>query len=153
MLKKTTTKVKASTEAPATPPPTRFDSEQMDDLRNDFEEIFVAMEKAYGMKLKMGTFSYNATEFNVRLTGTLVNKEAKKIAATNNERYSTMLGFNKNIVGELATSKYGRLRVKVIELAVNRPKYPIIGERLDNGKRYKFTEEQLTFDNKTIKYM
>lgn len=113
--------------------------------KSDLKEIRISINEALAevvikfdlSELSIGNIGFSNFEFSCKLTGKLQNEESVKIDEFINTQDSNLLGFNKNIVGEMFTAN-GKIFV-IRKLDLGRPKFPIIAEGPDK-KLYKFQD-------------
>ena len=114
-----------------------FDSKLAKQVQADAQKALETIAKKYGITIKSngGTLGMNdfAMKFKVELVG--VTKKYDKYIFS-------ILGLPEDIIGRsfIANGK----SYEIIELAPNRPKYPVIAKTAD-GKQYKFTVDTVKF--------
>lgn len=123
------------------------------ELRVAIQTAFDQIKKDFGLQaleLATITMSREGDGFKSQVVCKVDASENPKIKAKNAE-YSTLLGYDQNIVGENFTLQ-GR-RLKVIEIKIERPKYPIVCQEIGDEKLLKVSAgSPLKFDNHLIKY-
>lgn len=121
----------------------------LDILRSKMDAALKLVAEELGLsELKVGHISYSEFACTVKV-------EAKAAASDKsieeerklNEDKSRMLGFNKNIVGQVFIANGKQFTVARIDL--KKRLYPVIAKGTD-GKMYKFKEERLRFEDKEI---
>lgn len=109
-------------------------------LRVDIDAAVESVAKKYGLSsIKTGNASYSPNTFSIKLEGVLDgNAKAEENASLSNQ-YARMLGLPDNIVGKKFSSQGHDFIVERID--PNKPKFPIIGKRVSDGKMFKFTTD------------
>lgn len=122
-------------------------------LRVAIDEALNAVAQEYGLKsISIGNINMDphGTYFRTQLTAT-VKEENNPRAAAKHKSDSAMLGYSDSIMGRIITAN-GK-KFKIIELMLNRPKYPVVAENLTDGKPYKFSAKHpFKFDGEAVPY-
>ena len=120
-----------------------------DILRKEMDAALQTVADKLGLaSLKTGRISYTEFACTVKVEAKTVSSE-KSIEAEQklSQQCSEVLGFNKNIVGEVFSANGKDFTVTRIDL--KKRLYPVIASGPD-GKSYKFKEDKLRFKNKEI---
>jgi hypothetical protein len=126
----------------------KFDKPTLQLLRQEIQQGLDAVKHKYGMaELKLGNISYREFSFTSKVEAKLSNEMSAKASEGTNLLHSQMLGFDRNIVGEIVLAKGMEFIVTSIDL--KKPKYPIIAVGPDQ-RSYKF-QRTITFKNTEIK--
>lgn len=108
---------------------TKFDRQELSRARNELLNRFGAEAEKLGLRIDLGRFTYESTEFRCKLTVSIADADATE------EVVSTPKGSIPEI-GQKFRSQ-GKEFV-VTGFNWNRPKYPISATRQPDGKRFKF---------------
>lgn len=125
----------------------KFDKNNLNLLRVEIEKAIAPIKEKYGVAIKLGGFKYDDFHFHSKMEVDIKNQAS---AAKDLEQYATMstlLGFNKNIAGEVIAVNGKEFTVTKIDLG--KPKFPIIATG-DDGRSFKFTKD-VRFKNPEIK--
>lgn len=135
----------------------KFDNKALELLRTEINTALDGVREKYGLKkLQLGSMSYypDRLAFNSKIVAEVdptTSPEAMETKNATNERQSTLLGFNKNIVGEKFMN--GRDEFTVVEIKLDRPKWPIIANKKGTNSMYKFqATKNIHWINKDIQY-
>lgn len=120
-------------------------------FRVKIQSALDAIAKEYGLQsLQIGNINYDPSKFSCQITGKIEPETDSVAIRERNKLHSEMLGYSDNIIGEWFRSK-GK-RYKVTEIALNRPKFPLIGVD-ESGVSLKFSHENgRAFENPNIKF-
>lgn len=101
-------------------------------FRTDFATAVAQLEKKYGIKLDIGSISFDASSFSCRLTGETTGKAGSDWA-----RFADGYGLKADDYGK--TFSYKGRTYKLVGLKIGN-KYCITTER-DDGQEFNFTAE------------
>ncbi|MFA5419525.1 MAG: hypothetical protein WC341_13825 [Bacteroidales bacterium] len=80
------------------------------------------------------TFSHNSVHFKIEVTE--MGKNGETPGQQDFNTYCGLYGLKPEDFGQVFTS--GTRQFKLVEICPNRPKYPLVGEDIVTGKRFKF---------------
>ena len=112
-------------------------------MAKEMVEALQAIAKKHGVNIKKGRGSYTATNWTCKFEVSVVNGSGEVMTKERIEleKFGAGVGL-KDAYGKVFELQ-GK-RFKVIGLSLNKPKYPVIGEEVGTGKRYKFTIDSVT---------
>ena len=116
---------------------TEFTGATCNAMAQEIVEAVQAIAKKHGVSIRKGRGKYTPETWTCKLEVSVLNTsgEAMTKERTELEQYGAGIGL-KDAYGKVFTVQ-GK-RFKVIGLSMSRPKYPVIGEEVGTGKRYKF---------------
>lgn len=123
-----------------------FTRQNLNTLRSEIEKALEGVAKKNGIMLSIGSISFNDAEFHTKLTAMVSRVEGQSMKEV---KYKADLEKNGFLFG-VSGKDYGKTffsngdTFKLIGLAPSRPKYPVIGESVKTGKKFKFTESVLS---------
>ena len=127
-------------------PISQFSALAVRSVRSDLDRLLKDFAEERGLRVELdGNLRYNAGELRVAVTlrTPAHAQQADSRKAAHDEAVASLLGLPRDIVGRLFA--FRRNVYKVVEIHAGRPKYPVTGERIPDGKRYKFpTDAVLT---------
>ena len=110
-------------------------------MRNSINDKLSELESEFNIKIKLGRISYGDNNFTAKVETNLV-KDGKVVEtiAIDFDRYKDAWGlkFPLGYTFNMTDTIY-----KVVGLKPRNRKYPIICEALNNGKRYKMSEDRI----------
>lgn len=119
----------------------QFNRKNLETMRNSINDKLSELESEFNIKIKLGRISYGDNNFTAKVETNLV-KDGKVVEtiAIDFDRYKDAWGlkFPLGYTFHMTDSIY-----KVVGLKPRNRRYPIICEALNNGKRYKMSEERV----------
>jgi len=112
-------------------------------LRKAIEMELKEVEENLKVKIEVGRCTYNDSNctFKLEIADIGKNGEVKSKEVEEFIRYASNFGLNADDLGKQFNSN-GEI-FKITGLSVRKRKYPILGVRLKDGKRFKFAVEQV----------
>lgn len=108
----------------------------MQQIRASVEAALKDIGVELGVSLQLGRGSFRSNEGHFRLNVLASGDGEKSVEAANWELYCTQYGLE---VGDLGkTIEAGGIKFKITGIMPSRPKFPILGERLSDGRKFKF---------------
>jgi len=120
---------------------------EISSLRDKIQSNLDSLGKIYGISFKLGTIRYDSNTFGVKVSGALV-KPGESIDSVTFVSKCRKYGLKPTDLGREFFSNGERYNITGIKTA-NR-KYPILGKRVSDGKKFKFSSVTVTMglDNK-----
>jgi hypothetical protein len=127
-----------------------FDSNNLKQLRTEIDAALKTVQQKYGVRLSIGTISYDGVKATSRLTmiavgdpTTAADPKATMLAKAQSDfnKYASSFGLKPEQYG--ATFKYGRDTYKLAGLKPGSPKYSILATNVSNGTTYKLPESSI----------
>lgn len=127
-----------------------FDNQNLKQIRSDIDAAFAALRQKHGVTLSIGTISYDreGVKATARLTMIAVGdpgvntNDPRQVylakAQAEFKRSATLFGLKPEQYGSIF--KQGRESYKLVGLKPRAGVYPVLGQRLSDGKTYKFPE-------------
>jgi hypothetical protein len=116
-----------------------FDRQGLRAIQGDFERAMAATAESYGVSLTMKGARFtnaNATiKFEICATGP--NGEVHSPEAAQFKIHAGRYGLKASDLGGVFTDHSGD-EIRITGLKTRRPKYPICGERVRDGRKFKF---------------
>lgn len=102
------------------------------------EEALTEVAEKFGLEVKFrgGKYDPQVGEYHPKFVFSLPGSEEREFA-----RVAWEFGLSEDDFGTVFTSRGEEYRLKA--LSTRRPKYPVVGERVKDGKLYKFPEKVL----------
>lgn len=127
-----------------------FDRSNLDVMRSSIDSKLAELESDFNIKIKLGRIGYSDSNFTAKVECNLVKDgQVIETIAIDFDRYKDAWGlkFPLGFTFHMTDSMY-----KVIGLKPRNRKYPIICEALNNGKRYKLSEDIINrkYDEKNL---
>lgn len=123
-----------------------FTRQNLKKLREEIDGALEKVAKKNNIMLSIGSISFNDDEFHTKLTALVNRVEGQSVKEA---KYKADLEKNGFLFG-ISGKDYGKTffsngeTFKLVGLAPSRPKYPVIGESVRTGKKFKFTESVLS---------
>lgn len=113
--------------------------------KNIRQELLPFLEKAgkkIGVKITTGNGSFTEDAFTLKVVFNVI-RDGKVVLPeeSNFRKYASMFGMKPEDLGQEFIS-HGHT-FKIVGLKPDRPKYPVIGERLSDGRKYKFEADRI----------
>ena len=115
-------------------------SPEFKQFRVDFAQAVKGLETKYNMKIELGSITYSQTNFHVKLTGTKINAEGKKLIDTTHFNMLKQIYNFKGNIGDTFVSD-GKI-FTVINIDSKKRKNNVILSASD-GKQYVSTPESV----------
>ena len=117
-----------------------FSRELVKEIREKINTNLQSLSKELGMSIDVGNASF--TENNIRFklevakvsNGTAVTQEVEQW-----NQYARMYGLDSTALGKIFT--YGGKQFKITGLSTRRGRFPILADRVPDGKKFKFPLE------------
>jgi len=108
---------------------------EIKNFRVEFAETVKSLEKKYGVKIDLGSISYDDTSFHGKMTCTKLSETGVKLdkTVTDFDFLKVLLGLKANI-GDVFVAQGKKLTISGLD--GKKPKYPVICKGED-GKSYK----------------
>ena len=125
----------------------QFDNTNLKMLRKEIDMALATVAKKHQIALSIGPISYSEEQFHTKLQAVVQSsgassKSVKEIQAINNvKKYGFQFGVKENDLNKLFP--YDGKLYKFVGLMPSRPKYPVVGEDVKTGKKFKFAETVL----------
>jgi len=125
--------------------PKSFTSSNLDIIRRDLDEALKKVATKHNIALKIGGIKYSADQFHTKLEAFIQDASTsgmnvRQIEGLKNlKKYGSLYNVTENDFGKTFTNWDGQV-FKFVGLMPSRPKYPVLGESVKNGKMFKFTE-------------
>jgi len=114
-----------------------FDRQSCRHLSDDITAAIQSVAKKYGVSLQYGGGTYNEATATLKISAVVANSNGK--IQTKGEadwkRYHNMFGLKANILG--TKINYAGEQYKIVGLSPRSRRFPVLVERVSNGKRYK----------------
>lgn len=123
----------------------QFDRTNLKEIREQIEQALLSVSQKYKIAFKVGSMTFSDNEFRAKLEAVIQSSNSsgmsvKQIQALENvKKYGFMFNIKETDLGKTFTSNGDTF--KFVGIMPNRPKFPILGEDVNNGKLYKFNEE------------
>ena len=108
------------------------------DFRKDFATAVAALEKQYGIVISLGSISFTATSFEVKLTA---NEGADKDEVNEKEFKNHCRAYGLDPEDYDSRFTFGGKDYVIVGVRPNRRKYPIACQQIQDGVTYNFTAE------------
>ena len=122
---------------------TQFGRPELRVLREELDALLGKFAAERGISLKTGGIKFDATAVTIKVEGSIVtadgvvqSKERSAFA-----RYCAIFGFKPEHLG--ATFKSGPTMYRITGLNPGAPRFPVLAERVYDGKGFKFPEESV----------
>jgi len=115
---------------------------QFGNFRNQFAKAVTSLEKDFGIKIELGSISYNADSFHVKMNCTKTGDNGEKVF--NIEKFNHLkkiCGFLGNYGDEYTQ---GNITYKVVDIDLRKPKN-CIQLKGSNGANYKASANAVNF--------
>ena len=135
-----------------------FDPTNLKELRAEIDAALKAVQTKHGVRLSLGSISYDGVKATTRLTMIAVGDSASASdpraamlvkAQADFNRYADQFGLKPAQFG--VTFKYGRETYKLAGVKPGSPKYCILATNVANGKTFKLPESSVR-DLQTAEY-
>lgn len=122
----------------------QFDHVNVNEIAKEVVAALQSIAEKHGINLKKGRGTFDRNNWTMKLEWSIVAKNGTPNTKekTDLDRFGVAMGLPANSYGKEFT--YSGSRFKVVGLKVSSHKYPIIGERVSTGKRYKFSVDAVT---------
>ncbi|MFA6569974.1 MAG: hypothetical protein WCT77_01920 [Bacteroidota bacterium] len=126
----------------------QFDRTNLKVLRQEIDNALASVAKKHQIALSLGAISFSGEEFHTKLqaviqSGNASGMSVKEIQAIKNVKtYGDMYNVKETDLNKMFT--YAGKSYKFVGLMPSRPKYPVVGQDVRTGKKFKFGEEVLT---------
>ena len=119
---------------------THMDKIVLKDIRGDLTKVLGTLSEKYNVVFDIGTFRYNENTFKVTLEATKVDPEhtQEKKMVVDFKSLCHKFGLKKEDLGKTFFSIGEAYRI--VGLKPKNRKYPIIAEKVDSGKSFKFSQ-------------
>lgn len=123
-----------------------FDKMNLQHIRVSITEALEKVAKEYGIKLELGSISYQERSFTGKLNAAVIGQFNSEVSlkeikyAEDLKKYSQLFGLTGRKHGDKVT--VNREQLTLIGVAPNRRKYPIVFKKND-GKLILYTEDAL----------
>jgi len=108
-------------------------------LRTEIDEAVESLGKKYGVTIRTGNCSFNPIEATFKLKVVTTNTKVVEEKKQNDfARYAKMFGLKESDLGR--EFRVGGVVYTITDIAPNRSKFPILGQRND-GRKFKFKAE------------
>ena len=118
-----------------------FNKSNLPSFRDQFQKAIASLEKETGVKIDLGNISFNNTQFTTKLTVTAVGASGDTDKIKFEADAKRMYGIKPEDYGRKFSSHTGTH--KLVGLKPTSYKYPLIGEDVKTGKRFKFPQSIL----------
>lgn len=106
-------------------------------LTKSIRTALAAVEVEHGVTIEVGGGSYTSTgEFTPKLRIMLAGAERAEF-----EKYASSVGLEPSDFGR--EFRYGNKTLRIVGLNLRAPRYPIVGEDVKTGKKFKLPEENV----------
>lgn len=106
--------------------------QSLENFRGDFKDAVAELEAKYGVKISIGSLTYDSTMFRGKMTAT--KRSEGFVAPSANAPLESYIGSKVSFNGT---------NYEVTGVKANRPKYPLVMVREGDGKQYKVSVEQV----------
>lgn len=117
----------------------QFNKMTVEEVRRVMTEKFAEIERETGVKLQVGSISYNANSFKTRVTAVIAAKEGEQ-AKIDWDRKCIYYGLKSEDFGR--TFQSAGITMKLVRIDTKKYKMPIICDGSD-GKQYKFAADRV----------
>ena len=119
----------------------RFDKVVLRQLRPKIDEALVQLGREFGISFHVGNASFQAKEVTFKLVATVLDESgvAVDMEAEAFKTYAQMYGFSPSDLGRTFTQN--EKTYKIAGLSTRSKKYPILGDDVRTGARFKFRPE------------
>lgn len=111
------------------------------EIREDVNKALIEVGKKYNMQMHLGNISYDECGFKGKLIATLNDIDGKHPTQVNFEKYCNIYGLDVTDYNKEFTRSGKTFIVK--DIKVSSRKYPILCECKQDGKMYKFVEDDV----------
>ena len=118
-----------------------FDRPSIKTLRKDIDNALKSVADKHGLSLQLGNIRFNEHSFTGKLEARVTENPGEPTMATDFKALSMSYGIPASYLHSIVTLN-GK-RYKIVGLKPRNRKYPIICEKTDNGKRYKFSSDAI----------
>lgn len=113
------------------------------EFRKDFSEAVKGVEEKYKIRLGVGTINFNSTSFHTTLNGLMNNTD--EICSMEELAFRKICySFGKNPEDFGKTFIHNSEVFRFVGINPKARKYPYLGERVSDGKRFKFYSVDLS---------
>jgi len=112
-----------------------FNNQNLNEIRDELNAVLKKYGDEKGLQFKLGGFRYDSISFttSLKVTAAESQEEAERIEW---EKLAPLFGLEKDDYG-LVIDMYGE-KVKLVKVKPKAKSYPLVGEKVSNGKRYKY---------------
>jgi len=114
-------------------------------LRVALENALKTVEENFNVKVNIGNGSYNDSNcsFKTEFADVSANGEVKSKEAEDFKLYATQFGLEPDDFGKTFTSNGSEF--KITGLSTRKRKYPVLGTRVEDGRKFKFAVDMVKY--------
>jgi hypothetical protein len=107
-------------------------------IRKDIQDALDKVGEKFGLAFSVGTISYTNDSIGARIEGALTSTPGEPKMAVDFRKNCWKHGLKESDLGRVF-SNHKLERFKIVGLKPRNRKYPIIAEKVSNGRTYKFS--------------
>lgn len=121
-----------------------FTKQNLKTLRQEIDAALATVAKKNGIALSMGNIRFSGEEFHAKLEAVVTSTNASGLSLSETKMKKALEDFG-SLYG-VTGKEYGKTffsngrTYKLVGLKPSHPKFPFIGQDVNTGKQFKFTE-------------